>query len=75
MAVGPAMAGVYMENHETVEGVEGSCLSPGSYDLVFLTAGLLSALSVGFVLMLMRRRKAAYQRIEVNNRQNKTSTI
>jgi len=75
MAVGPAMAGVYMENHETVEGVEGSYLSPGSYDLVFLTAGLLSALSVGFVLMLMRRRKAAYQRIEVNNRQNKTSTI
>jgi hypothetical protein len=24
MAIGPAIAGAYMENHETVEGVEGS---------------------------------------------------
>jgi MFS family permease len=65
MAIGPALAGVYMENHETVEGVEGSYPSPGSYNLVFLTAGLLSAVTVGFALMLIRRRTAAQKAIEV----------
>jgi MFS family permease len=55
MAIGPALAGVYMENHETVEGVDGSYPSAGSYDLVFLTAGLLSVVSVGFALILRRR--------------------
>ena len=64
MAIGPALAGVYMENHETVEGVEGSYPSPGSYNLVFLTAGLLSAVTVGFALMLIRR--TAHKAIEVN---------
>ena len=63
MAIGPALAGVYMENHETVEGVEGSYPSAGSYNLVFLTAGLLSAVSVGFALML--RRRTAHKAIEV----------
>ncbi len=65
MAIGPALAGVYMENHETVEGVEGSYPSPGSYNLVFLTAGLLSAVSVAFALMLIRRRASAHNAIEV----------
>ena len=65
MAIGPALAGVYMENHKTVEGVEGSYPSPGSYNLVFLTAGLLSAVSVGFALMLIRRRASAHNAIEV----------
>jgi MFS family permease len=67
MAIGPALAGVYMENHETVQGIEGSYPSAGSYNLVFLTAGLLSAISVGFALMLRRRRgeKAADKTIEV----------
>jgi MFS family permease len=64
MAIGPALAGVYMENHETIEGVEGSSYpSPGSYNLVFLTAGLLSALSVGLASMLIRRE--AHKEIEV----------
>ena len=64
MAIGPALAGVYMGNHETIEGVEGSSYpSPGSYNLVFLTAGLLSALSVGLASMLIRRE--AHKEIEV----------
>jgi MFS family permease len=63
MAIGPALAGVYMANHEMVEGVEGSYPSPGSYNLVFLTGGLLSAVSLGFGLMLIRRR-AAHKAIE-----------
>src|SRR5919112_3586464 len=64
MAIGPALAGVYMGNQEMLEGVEGSYPSPGSYNLVFLTAGLLSAVSVGFALMLIRRR-ATHKEIEV----------
>jgi len=55
MAIGPALAGVYMESHETIEGVPGSYPSLGSYNLVYLTSGLLSAVSLGFVLMLKRR--------------------
>ena len=66
MAIGPALAGVYMGNHETVAGAAGSYPSPGSYNLVFLTAGLLSAVSVGFALMLIRR-MAADQQIEVKD--------
>jgi hypothetical protein len=54
MAIGPALAGVYMENHETVQGIEGSYLSSGSYNLVFLTSGLLAAVSVAFGLALKR---------------------
>jgi MFS family permease len=64
MAIGPALAGVYMGNHEMIEGVEGSYPSPGSYNLVFLTGGLLSAVSLGFALILIRRR-AAHKAIEV----------
>jgi MFS family permease len=59
MAIGPALAGVYMGNHEMVDGVGGSYPSPGSYNLVFLTAILLSAVSLGFASMLIRRRAAA----------------
>jgi len=55
MAIGPALAGVYMENHETIDGVEGSYPSSGSYDQIFLTAGLLSAVTVVFALLLRRR--------------------
>jgi MFS family permease len=55
MAIGPALAGVYMGNHETVEGVQGSYPTPGSYNLVFLTTILLSAASLGFGLLLRKR--------------------
>ena len=55
MAIGPALAGVYMENHETIKGVQGLYPSLDSYNLVYLTSGLLSAVSLGFVLMLKIR--------------------
>ena len=55
MSVGPALAGVYMENHETILGVEGSYPSLGSYNLVFLTSGLLSAVCLGFALVLKKK--------------------
>src|SRR5918997_731345 len=65
MAIGPALAGVYTENHETIEGFEGSYPSLGSYNLVYLTSVLLSAVSLGFVLMLKRRQ--AKKEIDVNS--------
>jgi MFS family permease len=55
MAIGPALAGVYMGSSETVEGVQGSYPSSDSYNLVFLTAGLLSAVTIGFSSVLVRR--------------------
>lgn len=54
MAIGPALAGVYMENHETIDGVEGSYPSAGSYNQIFLTAGLLSGVTVVFAILLKR---------------------
>lgn len=63
MSIGPALTGVYMENHQTIKGVQGSYPSLGSYNLVCLTSGLLSAVSLGFVLLL--RRRVAQKTIEV----------
>lgn len=66
MAIGPALAGVYMGNHETAEGIEGSYPSTGSYNLVFLTAALLSVASIAFALML--RKNADIRHIEKETR-------
>ena len=63
MAIGPALAGVYMENHETIKGIQGSYPSLDSYNLVYSTSVLLSAVSLGFALML--RRRIAHKTIEV----------
>ncbi|MGA8914644.1 MAG: MFS transporter, partial [Nitrososphaeraceae archaeon] len=52
MAIGPALTGVYLGSHETIDGVPGSYPSLGTYNLVFLTLGLMSAVSLGFVLIL-----------------------
>jgi MFS family permease len=50
-----SIAGVYMENHSTIEGIQGSYPTLGSYNLVFLTSGLLSGISLGFAMVLNRR--------------------
>jgi MFS family permease len=55
MAIGPALAGVYMENHERIKGIQGSYPSLDSYNLVYITSALMSAVSLGFVLILKRR--------------------
>ena len=63
MSIGTALTGVYMENHQTIKGVQGSYPSLGSYNLVYLTSGLLSTVSLGFVLIL--RKRVAQKTIEV----------
>ena len=54
MAIGPALAGVYMASHETITGVQGSYPSTNSYNLVFFTAGLLSVITIVFAILLKR---------------------
>ena len=63
MAIGPALAGVYMESHETIKGIQGSYPSLDAYNKVYITSALLSAVSLGFALML--RRRVAHKAIEV----------
>lgn len=63
MSIGPALAGVYMEDRKTVEGIEGSYPSLASYNWVFLTSGLLSIVSLAFALLL--RQRAARREIAV----------
>ena len=56
MAIGPALAGIYMADYETM-GVRGLYPSDESYDLVFLTSGIASAVSLGFGLILQEERR------------------
>ena len=56
MATGPALAGTYMQTfHLSIEDVPGSFPAPQSYNMIFLTAGLLSAASLVFSLLLKKR--------------------
>jgi MFS family permease len=63
MAIGPALTGVYLESRESIDGIPGTYPSVGSYNLVYLTSVLLSAVSLIFVLMLKQR--AMNKKIEV----------
>jgi MFS family permease len=53
-AIGPAIAGIYMQENQLT--VNGSLFpSPESYNLIFLTAALLSLVSVMLVLLIKKR--------------------
>jgi MFS family permease len=60
-SIGPAIAGIYMQTHQelakgisNVDGV-GSFPSPVAYNLIFLTAALISTISIVLVIILKRR--------------------
>ena len=55
MSIGPALTGVYMENHQTINGVQGSYPSLGSYGLVYITSSFPLSITLGFALILRRR--------------------
>ena len=56
MATGPALAGTYMHTfHMSIEGIAGSFPSPESFNLIFFTAAVLSAVTLTFSLLLKRR--------------------
>ncbi|MGC2428991.1 MAG: MFS transporter [Nitrososphaeraceae archaeon] len=66
MAIGPAIAGMYMQKHQvSVDGISGSFPSSESYNMVFLTAAILSIVSISFSVIL----KGRMQKLEVNNAQ------
>ncbi|MGC1931372.1 MAG: MFS transporter [Candidatus Nitrosopolaris sp.] len=56
-SIGPAIAAIYMQTHqEIVKGVTtASFPSPISYNLIFLTAALISVISIVLVIILKRR--------------------
>ena len=57
-AVGPALAGMYMQSNQSVLSVNGIAQyfpSAESYNLIFLTATALSILSIGLAIILRRR--------------------
>jgi fucose permease len=56
MALGPAIAGVYMES-QAVQVADGFYPSPNSYNLIFLTVGMLSVVSIVFALILRRSKE------------------
>jgi len=55
MAIGPALTGVYLVHSTKIIGFPGSYPSSGSYNLVYFTSVLLSAISLAFVLLLKKR--------------------
>ena len=55
-SVGPAIAGMYMQIHTTtLTGIVGTFPTPDSYNLIFLTATLISCLSISLALVLRRQ--------------------
>jgi MFS family permease len=56
MAIGPALAGTYMHTfYMSIEGTTGLFPSPESFNMIFFTAAVLSAVSLTFSLLLKRR--------------------
>jgi MFS family permease len=69
-SIGPAIAGIYMQTHqELVKGVNGGSFpSAISYNLIFLTAASISAISITLVIILRRRivqSQATLKRLEM----------
>jgi len=57
-AVGPALAGMYMQSNQSILKVNGIVQyfpSADSYNLIFLTATAISILSIGLAIILRRR--------------------
>ncbi|MGA7141041.1 MAG: MFS transporter, partial [Nitrososphaeraceae archaeon] len=54
-SVGPVIAGIYLQaNQVFVESISASFPSPESYNLIFLTAALISVSSIAFAILLNR---------------------
>ena len=55
-SIGPAMAAMYMQTHKTtLVGVAGSFPNADSYNLIFLTATIISCISIGLSIILKRQ--------------------
>ena len=66
MAIGPALSGIYIQtNQSSIDGIDGLFPSKESFNLIFLTAGILSIVSM-FNLVLLKRRMY-YRRKDITN--------
>ena len=60
-SIGPSIAAIYMQTHQEVitkevSSISGGCFpSPISYNLIFLTAALVSTISIALVIILKRK--------------------
>jgi MFS family permease len=55
-SIGPSIAGMFQQMHRaTVQGVSGSFPTPEAYNLIFLTAAVISLTSVVFALSLNKK--------------------
>jgi MFS family permease len=56
-AIGPVIAATYMQTHQSLARgvISGFFPSPISYNLIFLTASLISIISIGLVLVLRQK--------------------
>jgi fucose permease len=55
-SVGPVLAGIFMQANQTVLPLIGSFPAPQAYNVIFLTATLMSVLSVVLVGTMTRRK-------------------
>ena len=56
MSLGPAISGIYLESFKsTIDNTNGSYPTPVAYDLIFLTAALISILSVILTLFITKK--------------------
>jgi MFS family permease len=54
-SIGPAMAGMFMQTHKTsLPGIVGTFPTPDSYNLIFLSASIISIVSIGLAIFLKR---------------------
>jgi len=68
MAIGPALAGTYMHTFQiSIEGTVGVFPSPESFNMIFLTAAMLSSVSLIFSLFLKRRIPKNYKMIKLKD--------
>jgi MFS family permease len=70
MSVGPAIAGVFQQmNQGTVEGVPGLFPTENAYNLIFITAALVSLASVAMAYSVVRRKITAPAIMTANQQQ------
>ncbi|AIF85220.1 arabinose efflux permease family protein [Candidatus Nitrososphaera evergladensis SR1] len=76
MAIGPALAGLYMQSYHTSPSIGGaaggpSYPAPESYNLVFATAGLFSITTLAFSILLRRKASLMSQQQQQNTAEEK----
>ena len=71
MAIGPALSGIYIQtNQSSIEGIDGLFPSKESFNLIFLTAGILSIVSMFNLVVLKRRMPYRRKGIQIENKKD-----